>query len=107
MGLEIQEQYQIRISNRRRVLWDFENNAAVGGGWEDVRENTIIGDNFNYALFKPSLNVAWMCACGILFISKEQRLLVLKNTAYLSSFIRLTAVVFLVSDSFYTKSHHL
>jgi len=38
-----------------RVLGDFENNAAIDAGWEDVRENTIICDTFNYALFKPSL----------------------------------------------------
>jgi hypothetical protein len=71
--MEIEVQYQIKIWNRCRVLGEFENNAAIDGGWEDVREITIIGDSFNYALFKLSLKVAWMFVCSIPFISKEHR----------------------------------
>jgi hypothetical protein len=40
---EFKEQYQVKISNRCRVLGDFEDNAAIDAGWEDVSENTIIG----------------------------------------------------------------
>jgi hypothetical protein len=52
VNMEIKERHQVKISNKCKVLGDFENNAAIDGGWEDVIESTIIGDNFNYTPFR-------------------------------------------------------
>jgi hypothetical protein len=54
--MEIKDRYQVKISNRCRELEDFENNAAIDKGLEDVRENTtsMIGNSFTSARLEPN-----------------------------------------------------
>jgi hypothetical protein len=53
VNMEIKERHQFKISNKCRVPGDFENEAAIDGGWEEIRQSTIIGDNFENTMFKP------------------------------------------------------